>query len=241
MANATNSLFDSVESFNRYYGTSITSDVGIMHINAQSCANLETFDEIKKFISLCPFTVHTLIISETWFKDNQCDIYEIEDYYSLHSCRKSSRGGGLSVYVSVHCRLNHSSLASNAFNYIHINIDIGSCKGIDIVGFYRPPNNNNLNDFMETCSTILEKCGNNSFFLGDTNIDTNSMRNTSTSKTLLNTFESHGFQLCNIEVTRAASNTTIDHVFSNTTHQYQHHTDTIPTPLHVISATIISC
>lgn len=108
MTNATNTLFDSVDTFNRYYGTSSSSDICIMHINAQSCANLETFDEIKKFISTCSSTIHILIISETWFKVNQCDIYEIEDYFSLHSCRKSARGGGLSVYVNVNCRLNYT-------------------------------------------------------------------------------------------------------------------------------------
>lgn len=199
-----------------------------MHINAQSCANTQTHDEIKLFLSRCPYTVHVLVISETWFQQPLCPLFEITGYTSIHSCRRTGRGGGLSIYVSNECKIIRQHIYSNAINLISIAIDIGNRKVIDVIGFYRPPNNNNLAEFFEVCESIIEnQSSNGCYILGDANINTSEQTHTAIKLKYLNLFKSHGFELCNNKATRSASNTTIDHIFTNLTNKRDHSTNTI--------------
>lgn len=68
-----------------------------MYTNAQSCANLRTHDEIKSFVQMCDCKIDIIIITETWFSKNETQIYDIPNYYAIHSCR-AKRGGGVSMY-----------------------------------------------------------------------------------------------------------------------------------------------
>lgn len=228
MANTKNTTFQSVALFHQNSTNIHSKGLNIMHINAQSCANLSTFDEITHFIELCKFKIHVIIIGETWFQQTDCNLYEIAGYRSLHSCRQHRRGAGLSVYVRNELNISSHTINSTQFNYIQTTIDITHSKPLNIIGFYRPPHSSNLRDFLDVCDNILSNTSNSqSLFVGDTNINVKEEYRSSCKDQYTDLLSAHGFRLCNSAITRAAANTVIDHVFSNLTHKHTHHTSTI--------------
>lgn len=202
-------------------------ELNIMYLNAQSCANLQTFDEIKLFLSEHPVHIHALVISETWFKQNQCNLYEIDSYQSYHSCRKFSKGAGLSIYISKLFKVEDVAIFSNEFNYISVQIGMSNCDKIKIIGFYRPPRSCNMKKFSSVCDSLLVNDNIKCVFVGDLNLNLNSMSLSYNAKEYLNKLLSNGYELCNSLPTRKISNTLIDHVFFNAVREISITIDTI--------------
>lgn len=227
MVNTNNEYFESELNFMRdFKGSEVTKKIAVFVVNAQSCANLRTFDEVKHFISGCESKFDILIISETWIKFTEIELYAIDGYRGFHSCRANRRGGGLSIFVK-----GTYDVTDVEINMIGIEISNIKCLStFRIVGVYRPPDNRNLEQTMAKLESILsDSRGKNIMVAGDFNIDlsTNNTENRALAKKYVNNMKSYGLELCNDVITRESSGTVIDHIFSSATGKYRHSIDTI--------------
>lgn len=197
----------------------------IVCINAQSCANLSVFDEIKHFMSKISRQIDVVIIGETWFRQDQCDIYGINNYFALHDCRTNRKGGGLSVYVNKKWKIKDHRVGAISFCHsIEVAItNQASTESYKVIGVYRPPTQNRqqMCDFIESFERAIESTTNECCYIGgDFNIDID--RDNTCARRYLNLVESYGFKICNDFPTRLQSNTRIDHLLSNNSFEYKH-------------------
>lgn len=107
-------MCNSVENVNSLFRSFTSKNFIVACINARSCANLETFDDIKQFISDCERNIDFLIIGETWFRANECNLYDIQGYSVVHGCRPTRRGGGLSIYIRSNWKIKSSIIGEDS-------------------------------------------------------------------------------------------------------------------------------
>ena len=70
----------------------------IIHMNARSI--LCNFDAITTFLNSLIFNFSIIVISETWLKSYNKDIYELEYYNSVHTLRDNDiKGVVTSIYI----------------------------------------------------------------------------------------------------------------------------------------------
>ena len=76
-------------------------------LNARSVRN--KFSELRPFIQCNRPDV--VVITESWLRDDEKSVYNINGYASFFDCRQSStRGGGVAVYVSERCGASEVSV-----------------------------------------------------------------------------------------------------------------------------------
>lgn len=197
----------------------------ITSVNAQSCANLESMDEIKFFLNKFKQNSDVVILSETWFKKEHCGLYDISDFTAIHDCRENQRGGGLSIYVNKKWKIrNHSTGVISSCNSVQLEItNADSSETLAVIGVYRPPTQNALavRRFMESMENVLEWAATKRCYIGgDINIDADST--ISVTRKYINLIESYGSRLCNMLPTKLGARTRIDHLLSNVTHERDH-------------------
>lgn len=209
-------------------------NLSILHVNARSCASDSTFDEIKTLIDDCDGDVDIMVLSETWFKHNELCLYDLRGYECSHSCRRLQRGGGLSVYIKQPCDITEQLIYENSTNIVHLRLkNYVGINALNIVGVYRPPDMRNMNDFLTSLENIINNTnGENLLLLGDMNIDLHlheqmNDRNRVIAEKYRNMLCSLGLVQCNFNTTREASDTLIDHLFSNMTGARKHRINTI--------------
>lgn len=210
----------------------VRENLSVMYTNAQSCANMKTFDEIKCFIMECQCNIDVIVITETWFKKTELMLYNIDGYVANHSCRNDRRGGGVSIYVRSPIQIVNCEMIEAEINLVCV--DIVNCKlnKVRIIGAYRPPNAANYRTYMRALDKIInEKTIINTFVVGDMNINVSNsgqiIDNNVTYRDYMTHMKSNGLQLCNTSVTRENSGTIIDHFFSTVTDRLDHKIDTI--------------
>lgn len=234
MANIDNYYFEcDSDFFEDFKLCNVEQNVTVMYTNAQSCANMRTFDEIKYFIVECQCNVDVIVLTETWFKKSETILYDIDGYSAFHSCRNGKRGGGVSVYVRQPCKILKCDVIESGLNFVCV--DIMNYKHLNllrVVGAYRPPNGDNFNEFMMTLERITSENGvENTVIIGDININVSAagevVEGIAIYKNYMVQMKSYGFALCNTNTTRERSGTIIDHFFSTCSERYTHRIDTI--------------
>lgn len=194
-------------------------------LNAQSCASLDALDGIKSLVQNCGADVDFLIISETWYKQNECNIYDISGFNAIHDCRKTRRGGGLSIYVNKKWSVKNSTQGVIS-NCSSVKIEVTNnnrSESLSVIGVYRPPNHDahRYTEFLLSLELLLEASTTGRCIIGgDLNIDLD--RTTSAVRNYTNIVESYGFKICNSRPTRLKSNTRIDHLISNFSSEREH-------------------
>lgn len=190
----------------------------VLYMNARSCANLMTFDNIRRYLDKCDGKFDMVVISETWFKANETGLYNINGYISYHSYRAHQRGGGLSIYVKQPCNVIDVVVVSDEFNSIILELkNYKSLNKLFIYGVYRPPQSD-MNAFRTSLENSLQRISTNMCLLvGDFNVNINlrSGSNGQLAHDYLNLINSNGMAVCNTNITRESSNSIIDHVCSN--------------------------
>lgn len=91
-------------------------------MNIQSCVDLNVFDKLKLFISEYKSKIDVIILCETWFNPNQCDLYKIDGYKGYHSCRVNRTGGGLSIYVLNKLNVRNVEVKNDDVSFIKLGI-----------------------------------------------------------------------------------------------------------------------
>lgn len=174
--------------------------------------------------SIC-IKFHVIGLCETRLNDSLCSIYNLPNYTAFHK-NKSTRGGGVSVYV--HENLQGTILSDMSFQLPHIEclfLTVEMTRIKCVVGMiYRPPNAD-IDEFLLSLGQILESIGAMHtklacYVMGDFNV--NLLSNEKHTKQLANLFYCNLFFPTITKPTRVTklSATLIDHVWTNDMHNY---------------------
>lgn len=193
------------------------NNLNIFYLNIRSLKN--KIQEIKLHLQQSNVTYHVIALAETWLTEEDIGMYELENYTSYNSVRKSRIGAGVSIYVinSINSNLN-LEFSDDHNNFIVVYLRKYDLK---IISAY----NTNNTMFLDKLEDILSK-NNKSIILGDMNIDllsTNSLTNKYRNLILANGY--HIINKTNIKhATRisATTKTIIDHAISDLIN-YKHH------------------
>ena len=193
------------------------------HINIRSLkANLGSFETCLANLNF-EFTV--IGVSETWLRDDNCDLYNLDGYHFTEVHRTCRSGGGVGIYVKNSIPfLNRRDLkvedaiSESVFIEIDKQIFNGS-KNITIGVIYRPPGGN-LQNFIDSVNTVLNGLRNENklcFLLGDVNINLLNYEKHEDTTTFIDLMHSFSFISLINRPTRITENsaTSIDNIFTN--------------------------
>ena len=125
----------------------LTDNFNLFHQNIHSfnC----NYDEFSVLLDSISNKLDALVVSETYFKQNQCS--KIETYSDFHTVRSTvTLGGGVSLYVqNFHksIKIYHLCKIFNTFELCTVKVYDGQCSFF-ILSLYRPPNSN-LREFID--------------------------------------------------------------------------------------------
>ena len=100
-----------------------TNNLSIIHVNARSF--IKNVDDIKYYLLSSNSKYDVIIISETWFKIHNTDLYQLNGYKVAHTIRNFKRGGGVSIYIR---DLFHLEIINNYSKFIDSICDILTIK-----------------------------------------------------------------------------------------------------------------
>lgn len=197
--------------------------LSLLHHNIRSSAqNLSSLEEYLN--NLCiQFSVVGL--SENWLTDANCNVYQLPGYTSVHQCRESKRGGGVSLYVkdtiSYDVRYDLNVLNENLESiFIQLNRnDIGLDHDVIVGVLYRPPNTN-----MDICNNLLSKIFNAlksekiiGYCMGDYNVNLLNHESNRHTGNFLDLMFSYSFMPLITKPTRIVEHTStlLDNIFHN--------------------------
>lgn len=187
-----------------------------MHLNIQCLRNkCNSFEQ-----AISEYNFIGIQISEHWLKEEESNLYQIENYYMAASyCRKENIHGGVCTFI----RNDISSIPVVSVNSISVDKHFETCcvyissHKINIVTIYRSPCGD-LNIFKEKLTTLFEILNiqtNKTIVGGDFNI--NFLEHSNQCHDILNLLLSYGFEQRIFQFTRitSSSKTCIDNIFTN--------------------------
>lgn len=146
----------------------IKNSLRVLYINARSIRN--KIDEIEETLKRIPDTVHVLVVTETWLGDGEGSLFNINGYQGTFASRTTGRGGGVAIYThnTFNCEVIEKWSTDNSF--LGVRVQYKHFKPLNIYVIYRKPNNN-VNDFLVSLESILQKSSLDTFIFGDFNIN----------------------------------------------------------------------
>lgn len=188
--------------------------MNIFCINIRSLGN--KFEELKIYLNKDNVVYDIVVVTETWVKRANVDMYNIAGYCSYHSTRDIRDGGGVSVWV--HTKYTSHNIYEH--NDIHNNIILIGIKELNfkVMAVYNTYNNTFFEKFDELL-TLYDKC----YVIGDMNIDL--LVNNSIKQNYSDIINSNGLHVLNkiehLYSTRKTlnTNTIIDHILTDITNR----------------------
>ena len=191
----------------------------LMHTNVRSLH--KNYDELNTLLStLNDFKFSAIGITETWLHSNSPPIFNLDDYILLRADRKTSRGGGVAIYLYNQLKyFGRPDLHIEGAEDIFIEIVNSKDKNIVIGVIYRPPSNP-IDIFLDKLDDSLNSISKDNkliYLMGDFNIDLLSPTHQQISSRLCNIFTSFSLHPHINKPTRITqtSSTLIDNIFSN--------------------------
>ena len=181
----------------------------VFHINA----NRLTVDGRLELLEQKIVDYYDVIcISETWLKDENFMLYNLNGFKHYAVCRAKSKGGGVSVFIREQFSSHEVQISTNSDESVQV-LGISILRrGIraNIVTVY-PNHRSRLNEMISHLEIVLHKLPSLIFTIitGDLNIDLTSNRNDTSQ--LISAMASWGFIPTISLPTRFASNSCIDH------------------------------
>jgi hypothetical protein len=177
------------------------------------------YDELTVYLSRLKTNIDILILSETWFSIDS--VVELPGYKGYHIYREGRRGGGVSVYVGNYLKsspIPELSFINNIAEFCSVKVELSHGEFINVLGYYRPPTNNNIEPFCNLLNnTILNTFSSSDLVVtaGDCNVDI--LNPNDNINNYLNIYQSLSFIPYIAIPTRIKdqSATCIDHIFSN--------------------------
>ena len=101
-------------------------------------------------------------MSETWFQENESELYKIEGYQMESLCRKENKGGGVALCIKngLSYSIRHDlCMNKNEIECIFVEIsgsELNKSQNIIVASIYRPPNTN-VQVFNEIMMSLISK------------------------------------------------------------------------------------
>ena len=200
--------------------------MSIIHINIRSLNKPENFEALHEFLTLLPYSLDIVCVSETRLKGNPLINISLPDYNFVHS-DSVTNAGGVAVYVSTKYKFKLDcdlEMILNGWEELWLNIktnDISNQK-FTVGVIYRHPNysNSTVKEFSEALCNSINKTTNRKdtfYLLGDLNIDLTVNKRSLSSLDFLNSLISCGsLPIITIPTwVTETSATIIDHVITN--------------------------
>jgi hypothetical protein len=149
----------------------------MFHLNIRSMA--KNYTMFQNTLAITDTKYDVIILSETWLKPYNVDIYKLEGYTHEFITRKDKAGGGLSIYVKDSIQYNvlpELNINSPDIEMIWLEIKKDNLyfdKNLIIGGMYRRPGSN-PNDFIDLLNDKLlhiKQTNKHCIYAGDFNLD----------------------------------------------------------------------
>lgn len=164
--------------------------LNFLYANVRSLVCPGRLDELRCIIESFQTTLHVIVLTETWIKDNfEAQRSSLPNYTHHFNYRTDIRGGGVSIFV--HKDLKHEFLDEryeNGNHFIWVRLDRLS---LEIGAIYKQPTSD-TNSFLETYESQLEKRKILLIF-GDFNIDL--LKNDNATEEYQDMLRENGFQI----------------------------------------------
>ncbi len=194
----------------------------VLQLNAQSIRSTTKFDEFKMFLKSGAFDYHVVAICESWILSGQKDLYQIDGYSAIFSCRDERPRGSMVIYVKNGLNYTTSQITSSNTHVVSIILK-AICNrtntNLRISLIYRPPDEK-YEDFENVFEPVLASGNMNHLILGDFNYDLR--RTSSETKKYIQLLSAYGFSITNNNITRDESQSILDHVVSNFSRHCHH-------------------
>lgn len=188
-----------------------------LYANVRSLVKPGKLDELKCVIKSFSSSLHIIIVTETWIKnEDEAKRLQIPGYYHYYNYRNNKKGGGVSMFVInslTHNLIENKCCQDNHYLWVHIK----NCS-LDIGAIYRKPDASNIQNFLDSYSMQLNTIKRGIVF-GDFNI--NLLSSDRSAKLYNEILQESAFKIINkIDNTYCTRETTsvqtiIDHVSSN--------------------------
>lgn len=206
------------------------STLKIMLLNPWSINSMKKFGDFVSLLGYIDGNFDILALPESWICDSSKQIYQINGYNAIHSCRDDAGKGGIALfYQTTHRILSQDTFYEHQCNIVQTVIGLNEIEKFNIIAFYRPPGITSANStkFIERLEQLLylndsKKC----ILMGDMNLDPS--EDTLHVNRYLNLLESFSFKICNEHITREVSKRRLDHVCTNFYDKKQHAIFTCP-------------
>lgn len=208
------------EQFKDYH--MIDGTFSVIHFNSRSLSmNMTKIQDCSKKSNK---HFSAIAISETWLKDDQGDVVQLEGYDFFSIKRLNKRGGGVALYVkSIHqCDIvkNLSFSLENIMECVTVEIKCEKSKNVIISCVYRAPGSN-IDIFKDKMSEMFNSINSNKhlFVCGDFNIDFLNPHNQSQITSFINSVFCMGLYPTITHPSRITVNTAtlIDNILTNVT------------------------
>jgi hypothetical protein len=180
----------------------------------QGMNKVEKFDKFKRILAQFKFKADIIVIGETKLKTTfPHSIYNMIGYKRFTCCRNAANsGGGLMIFVKNQIKIINAETHTSSFQRITLDIQIEQ-KKFTLISYYRPPEPNNLYNFLDDLEDEIKQKEGRIVIVGDVNIDKNG--NTKDARDYKNLLDSYSLEIVNDCPTRNASSKIIDHMACN--------------------------
>lgn len=215
----------SENSFSTLCNTLPKNTFSILHLNIRSLPR--NHDHFVHYLSTLRHEFSIIGLTETWLQDSTSHLYDIPNYTSIHCCRSTRMGGGVSILLHESMQfIERKDLAIQAENgqiesmFIEIPASsLTTAKSLIIGCIYRPPNSDIKTFISDLTLTLdaIDKEGKNCYLIGDFNLDLLKSENHSLTADFLNTLYSCSYFPTITKPSRITktSATLIDNILTN--------------------------
>ena len=179
--------------------------------NIRGMGSLTKFDVVKEFLDRYNERIDVIVIGETWIREGCQEMYKLDGYKAIFSCRQSSHGG-LAMFVKEDLHLNLMEV-KHMDGFHLIEADVQACgRSIKVIAVYRPPGYP-FPRFVDIIDDKLSQSRRDQhiFIVGDVNVPTNLPADNAV-KEYSRMLASHNMKVTNTNITRPASGNILDHV-----------------------------
>ena len=222
-----NNFFNNIRNNCKYYDintnfkTDVNKSLSIIHINAR---NLNTnFEPLTNFLESTFHKFDVIAVSETGVKDVSTNQYKLEGYRVNHICRKTTKYGGVSLYVKNELNFNIVENMCYCIDDVYECIPIELCNSNEkntIISCVYRKSGSNINKFNNHFNEFITnvKCTKKPVYIcGDFNIDLLKSEKNVGTKNFIELLYSNSFlPLINLPSRITKDTTTmIDNIFTN--------------------------
>lgn len=188
------------------------NDFNFLFLNVRSLGAKNKLDDIKDYIDKLA-NIDVVCLVETWLSSSDTMFYSISGYSATHLTRPDNkRGGGITCYVKSGIQLLNSAATGEEIQLMLLEL-VKENTSLNLMLVYNPLFSLYAN-CLELMDTYLDRLGKKpTLILGDFNV--NVKTNSIPSDQLLSHLSAKGYELLNDRVTRPASGTLLDHVYTN--------------------------